>query len=256
MSAGVVQPSTPTGTLRVVGVVLRGNFPFCPICFENPGDSDEHVPPAKLGGQIMCNTCTHCNNKLGSYTEASLLNWFDNVLDVSFQVDDDPRRFGHETVPLLTTETGQLILMSRQANGLARGHASDGKRVRFSATFPAAAEVRNALLKNAYLAASIALGGIPSVASAREIRSELMAVIACKRRAEVRAGPHAQALNVWRTDSVASPPSVALVQDIDENQRSTGELKIVLGGAIAVSWPFPEYKIRAEFDDPEQSNKG
>lgn len=50
----------------------RADFDRCPIC-DAPGPlTDEHVPPAPLGGSVLVQTCSRCNNTYGSFEDALL----------------------------------------------------------------------------------------------------------------------------------------------------------------------------------------
>ena len=55
------------------------------------------------------------------------------------------------------------------------------------------------MLKNAFIAACLAMGGVPDIHSANEIRAELMAVVTAKSRREVQLGPQAKSLRYFRT---------------------------------------------------------
>ena len=47
------EPVTAVG----VCVIPSGRFGVCPICLQQPGDTDEHVPPGGFGGSVMTGTC-------------------------------------------------------------------------------------------------------------------------------------------------------------------------------------------------------
>ena len=49
-----------------------GKFIFdrCPICLDPKPVSKEHVPPSKVGGSWLTNTCLDCNSDLGSLSNS------------------------------------------------------------------------------------------------------------------------------------------------------------------------------------------
>jgi hypothetical protein len=101
---------------------------------------------------------------------------------------------------------------------------------------PVEAELRNGILKSAFLAASLRLGGIPNVTSARDVRAELVAVVNARSRADVVAGPRATSFGFYRTGAPASGSPLALMR----GTKSATEYFLSLAGTILVDWPFPE----------------
>ncbi|WP_163188083.1 HNH endonuclease [Cellulosimicrobium sp. SL-1] len=53
-------------------VAKRTDFGVCPICGGEENLSDEHVPPGRLGGSVLTQTCKTCNNYFGSMEDALL----------------------------------------------------------------------------------------------------------------------------------------------------------------------------------------
>jgi hypothetical protein len=101
---------------------------------------------------------------------------------------------------------------------------------------PVEAEVRNGMLKSAFLAACLHLGGVPNVRSAREIRAELMAVVGARGRTQVVTGPRAKALGFYRTGAGAVGPRLALMKGREPGSRYF----VSLAGTIFADWPFPD----------------
>ena len=60
-------------TADVIAVAKPMRFAQCAICLRPTPDSQEHLPPAALGGSVMTYTCQRCNNQFGSVLEAALI---------------------------------------------------------------------------------------------------------------------------------------------------------------------------------------
>lgn len=218
------------------------HFKNCPICQGNPADTKEHVPPAAFGGRVMTSTCASCNNTLGSRTEAAMQDWFDSALRVHYTVDPDPRPFGHTRALLLRTEDGEVVVMPERGSNPGDEF---GVRMREGGTVnshwrrPSLDEIRNGMLKSAYLAACLHLGQVPDFESAASIRRELQSVSNAPRRSDVVAGPAASGLRFYRT---GAPPTFALALMHGRGYPASEgpEHLISLGGTVLVDWPFPE----------------
>jgi hypothetical protein len=219
-------------------------FPVCPICLDAPGNTREHVPPKPLGGVVMTNTCRPCNAKLGSRTESAMQDWFDVAFRIFYTRDGDRRHFGHDRVLLRKTTKGEFVLLHEKGDDESLGEAlrHDGS-VMSHQRWPHPNQYKNGLLKSAFLAACLSLGGVPIVPSADEIRAELLAARDTKRRAEVRLGPHAEALKAYRTGTAASGPPIALVRTEVDHEET---ILISLAGTLFVTWPFAEIDPRAQ----------
>lgn len=74
----------------------------------------EHVPPKAFGGAVMANTCAGCNNRLGSRTEAALQGWYDDAIQAHFTSDASPEPFGHDRIPMLKTEFGEVAMLTEK----------------------------------------------------------------------------------------------------------------------------------------------
>ena len=86
-STGVQQAITrvsPDGLrCRAVGLATAAfrDVGKCPICLVSlEGGTREHAPQEDLGGQRRTVTCASCNNRLGSFVEPELRDWFDDAL--------------------------------------------------------------------------------------------------------------------------------------------------------------------------------
>lgn len=65
-------PEADPWDYRRIVEASRANFAECPICGKGGPLTAEHVPPARLGGAVLTETCRACNNVFGSYEEALL----------------------------------------------------------------------------------------------------------------------------------------------------------------------------------------
>lgn len=220
-------------------------FLVCPICLGEGPLTKEHLPPKRFGGQVMTYTCKRCNSTFGSRTEEAMLDWFDRAIRVVYRSEGNPRPVASGRVIYLRNEAGEVILMN-QATGPAPDALSQlmrsGKQVVMDVRDHASAQRLNGMLKSAYLAAALHLGGVPDLPSVREIRQELLDVVQARSRKHVVAGPHAQRLRSFRTGASASGPPLALMKIEADDPRYV----ISLAGTILVDWPFPEV-------DPERS---
>jgi hypothetical protein len=142
---------------------------------------------------------------------------------------------------MLATSAGRFAMIPDRGSDLGGELAGclRGEETGLSMEFvpPAAAEIRNGMLKSAYLAAALHVGGVPEVPSAKEIRAELQSVVSAPRRSSVAAGPRASALRFYRTGAPASGPALALAK-VAESGWPTHFIS--LAGTILVEWPFPE----------------
>ncbi|WP_412161440.1 HNH endonuclease [Curtobacterium flaccumfaciens] len=228
------------GDATVAHIIQARRFDVCPICFEHPADSDEHVPPRGLGGKIMTTTCTPCNNAFGARVEAGLQDWFDRMVRIRYTADGDPRPFGTTRALVLQTDDGESVLLPEKGSDPGEEFS---RRMRTAANLehhvsqPSEAEIRNGVLKSAYLAACIHLDGVPRVNSAKQIRTELLGVVAARSRPDLQVGPHAQTLRFFRTGKPAGIP-LALLRN--KTMESGPSWLLSLAGTLIVEWPFPE----------------
>lgn len=223
---------------RFAREIRRGAFVFCPICFDRDADSQEHVPPQNLGGLEMATTCTRCNNLFGTRVERDLQDWFDHVVTIQVRVGDDPKPVSVGRAHVMLREDGSPMLHPERGSRLNFG-VEDGvplNDVTWRIVEPSIAHAKLAVLKSAYLAASLHLGGVPNLPSATEIRAELQEVIKAKSRVSIRFGPHSENLRFFRTGQPAADPRLALMRHDNPDLRPL----ISLAGTLLVEWPFPE----------------
>jgi hypothetical protein len=234
-------PGVQQGKAAFVCEIRRGTFEFCPICYGAETDSAEHVPPKAFGGVVMTSTCSRCNNTFGSRTESSLQDWFDRAVRIRFLRDGVRRPLANVRMLVLATPDGQFAMVPDRGYDLG-GELADclrGREPGLTMEFRpfAAAPVRTGMLKSAYLAAALHVGGVPDVPSAYEIRAELQAVISAPSGSSIVAGARASALRFHRTGAPASRPTLALAKAMEEGWP---KYFISLAGTILVEWPFPE----------------
>jgi len=227
----------------LIGVcaIHAGTFTLCPICLERIADSREHVPPQAFGGQVMTNTCTPCNNRFGSRIESKLQDWFDGVLQFRLHPQDGHQGVSGRVHALGGTREGEhggLITPERGSslhNTL--GPAFD---VRSTAKVTIRGPKRNVvqlgIMKSAYLAAVLHLGGVPTTPSAQEIRQELLAAMEKPRGSAPLTYPRTDALRFNRTHQPPSGIPLALMREQHDDSR----FYISLAGTIVVEWPFPD----------------
>lgn len=235
------EPEVPAGegfSVEFACSIPAGQFEFCPICYERPADSVEHVPPQNLGGSPLTVTCRRCNNIFGTRVERDLQDWFDRVVTMQVRTGDNPKPVSSGRAHVLFRRDGAALFIPERGSRLDFG-LSQGQPPAMRSTWrvrePSLDRVRIALLKSAYLAASMYLGGVPDVASAGEIRSELLRVIGSKDRAALELGAHGAGLQFWRTGQPVSGSKLALFRRDDG-----GGILISLAGTLLVSWPFAE----------------
>lgn len=235
----------PTGdgtrTATGVCVIEPGQFPHCPICLREgiPAATMEHIPPKAFGGVAMANTCADCNNRLGSRTEAALQDWYDGAIRAHFTSDASPQPFGHDRILMLTTESGEFVMLAEKSSpeGASPLDRLKDPNVEIHYTVPRPAEFKTGLLKSAYLAACLHFGGVAHTDSLMAARNELLAARDAKSRRDVALGPVAEALRAHRTGLPASGPSLALLTSEHEGEAT---FLISLAGTILVEWPFSD----------------
>lgn len=242
VAGSVVSEGTGAGRASFLYAIPPNSYETCPICLDATADSAEHVPPRAFGGAPATTTCQACNNTFGSRTEASMQDWFDQALQVRLYTKGVRAPVGQGRTLLLRNADGpNLLLPDGKSDPLVgalehlQNHDRDDLEMEVRTWSPS--EVRVGMLKSAFLAASLALGGVPDVPSAHEIRGELAAVRSTRRRRDLVAGPRARALRFHRCrpETEAGPP-LAVYATEGEPSRYL----ISLGPAILVDWPFPE----------------
>ncbi|HSV65286.1 MAG TPA: HNH endonuclease [Mycobacteriales bacterium] len=209
-------------------------FDVCPICGALP-TREEHVPPLSMGGAFMTKTCEPCNSRLGSYVEADLADWLNDVLTFpTFSADGvrGGRRSGR--VFFRITPNGEFIFLMDGRFDPAISIMLEGGRVKIVASFPDVNRYRLALLKHAYLAGCLDCG-IPQADNAELVRGELIAARDARSRHEVPRSPLALGLTVLKLDghpSVSASPIVKAVAQLADGPCEG----VVLAGRVFVSW--------------------
>lgn len=223
-----------------VWILTRHDFPSCPICSSSDDLTNEHLPMASLGGLVMTNTCKACNNKLGSNAEETLRAFVAG--EVRFEAiatevgEMKGRRRGTAAIRQAPFETPTLFVTSGDPD-LIEAIASD---VPLEVTYRLLDPIKFgiAVLKYAYLAATIWLRDIPISKQADLQRDTLIAA---------------------RQDIPLSSDQIELVSRFTRNltlverpSHDSGSLAIVepsvgcpdwtfiLGGRLAIPWPFDD----------------
>jgi HNH endonuclease len=231
-----------SGRLRAI-VDRAIHSPGCAICLAPEATSGEHVPQRGLGGKVMMRTCPSCNNKLGSRVEAELQAHYDRArCDVRISVPGVPgsRRMPNILVretadgtPVHIFDTGRID--TEIDEGLRR-LASQGGHFDITYRDPDPAAIKIAGLKHAYLAACLAIRGVPDTPRARAIRDELVAARDQPRGMPLPLGPIAEATEVRITGMEPVEQSILIVDWMHASGKTLTE--VVLAGTISVTWPF------------------
>nr|WP_255529511.1 HNH endonuclease [Leucobacter edaphi] len=158
--------------------VPRFDFERCPICLRPDDLTDEHVPMKSLGGKVMTRTCSDCNNRLGSVSEAALRSVVagEVIVEAARQGADGFRGFRKATVALRQAPSAipEMHVTSGDNELLAAISSGEPLAVRYRLFDPFPSGI--AILKYAYLAACIWLREIPITEEAESIRLVLMAI--------------------------------------------------------------------------------
>lgn len=227
--------------VRTIGPIGAYVFPDCPICGD-PATSDEHVPPAAIGGQVTTRTCEPCNNRLGSLVEPDLIDWVDGAVGrVSFTGPGARGpRYARRVLHRTTTAGEMVLVVDGKYDERVRDLLNTGD-VELTATAPDPNRLRLAALKHAYLSACVHLRAIPPETD--QVRAELIAARDAAHRDHVAYSPMAAGIELLRIDPDGDPgpghPLLHATATID------GEVEqgALLGGKVFVSWsstPIPE----------------
>ena len=236
-------------------VVQPFEFPYCPICFSDDL-TDEHVPMQALGGTKATKTCKSCNNILGSVAEEELRRVFHAEVTVSAEVPGSTAVRGPRTASAyLRRAPGRdpVFFIESAPREFADVLTAPGPKVTsYSLRDPFLAEV--ALLKYSYLSACMWLQVCPRSRSADAVRAVLVA-------ARDEGVSRARALmahveRVWPFVRVEHGDPIGPIALI-EPTASHPSWMFVLGGIIAVQWPFtdvhPNDKGRVAAVDPRRT---
>jgi len=223
---------------RVV-VVQPLEFPHCPICFSINDLTDEHVPMRALGGTAATKTCRSCNNILGSLAEEELRRVFHAEVTVRVEAPESATVRGPRTASAYlrrSPDRDPVFFVESAHQEFAEVLASPGPKVTaYTLRDEFLAEV--ALLKYSYLAACLWLQVCPCSRSADAVRAVLIAA---------RDGDLAAARALW--DHVERVWPFVRIENADhigpialmEPTASNPDWMFVLGGVLAVRWPFTD----------------
>lgn len=214
----------------------------CPICIDGDATDKEHVPQENLGGRVMTRTCAACNNGFGSKAEAALQDWFDHAYRrVTF--DHEGRVPGRRAVPTMFMREGPdgsfALIVDGDFTPEIREMFAGGK-LNMTFTLPDQRRCGLALLKHAYLAASLCLGHVPDTESVRAARADLIAARDAPKGKRLPDSAAAKRITVHRSHVGRQGPPLALVAKYNEETDDEPELMISLAGVLFVSWPFPD----------------
>jgi hypothetical protein len=230
----VLRPDDPGESAEVTPIapIRRRDFDRCPICGD-PATSEEHVPPARLGGKVLTMTCLACNNKLGSNVEADLVDWFEGAVALpSFRSAGVRGRRREKRILFRNTPDGEFVLVfDGRANPDVTAMLESGD-LDLDALLPDWNRCSLGLLKHAYLAACLTYGVLEGDA-ADEIRRDLVAARDAENRRNVPASRMAAGLMVFRTyEPITDEPAIrAVLHD------PAGSVEgVLLVGRVFVSW--------------------
>jgi hypothetical protein len=230
----VLRPDDPGESAEVTAIapIRRRDFDSCPICGD-PATSEEHVPPARLGGKVLTMTCLACNNKLGSNVEADLVDWFEGAVTLpSFRSAGVRGRRREKRILFRNTPDGEFVLVfNGRANPDVTAMLESGE-IALGAVLPDWNRCSLALLKHTYLAACLTYGVLEGEA-ADEIRRDLVAARDAENRRSVPASRMAAGLMIFRTyEPITDEPAIrAVLHD------PAGPVEgVLLVGRIFVSW--------------------
>ena len=243
---GIGEVSARPGPDPVVLSVVPGEeiqyfkFDRCPICLSSGSEfSREHVPPIALGGEVRTLTCAPCNNKLGSRVEAEFIAWWKDALCFARFSGPNASVLGHrfvDSVHLRYTEGGQFVLALQGGPRDELVSMLESGELVAEFRLPDENRYRIAALKQVYLAACLLKRSIPMTRGAEAVRAELLSARDASDIQSVPIGEIAAGLQLGRAaDRAKETP--ALTTCVVNNRGSTWH-GVLLGGAVAVSWPL------------------
>lgn len=233
-------PGGERRTAEFVAEIPSAVFSGCPICLDPAPLSDEHVPSRKLGGKVMVNTCSACNNGLGSRLEATLTRWFDEALPGAIFSSEAVRgRRKSSPILRLATADGRFVLLPQA------GHDAGVREILASGEFtlefspPDLRTVQYAALKSAYLAACNFFGHLPQSESAKRIRRDLVIARTTSLRDELPPSADAERMLLYKTFKPPTERPLALMKAPRQGDDPQ-EFLVSLAGTVLVSWPFSD----------------
>ncbi len=235
-------------------VVPPLDFPYCPICFSGDDLTDEHVPMEALGGTVATKTCKSCNNVLGSVAEEELRRVFHAEVTVRVEAPGSTTVRGPRTASAYLRRTpgrDPAFFIENAHQEFADVLAVPGPKViDYPLRDPFLAEV--ALIKYSYLAACLWLQVCPRSRSADAVRAVL---IAARNQGAAKAAAlmdHVE--RVWPFVRIENNEPIAPIALLEPTATHPNWM-FVLGGALAVQWPFtdihPNDKGRVAAIDPQ-----
>lgn len=220
-------------------------FNDCPICGD-PATNDEHVPPARLGGRVMTRTCAPCNNRLGSFVEADLVDWFEDAITIPYFRSEGVRgRRRAGRILFRTTPEGEFVLVVDGSSHPDIAAMLASGEVDLEACRPDRNRYMIALLKQAYLAACLKFGILENDALA-QVRRDLLAARDAGSKHKVPPSSLALGLTVLRRyqplhSAVAPVVRAVLHEDAGpiEGVLLTGRMFVSWSSTLAVKAPAP-----------------
>ncbi|WP_223060015.1 HNH endonuclease [Dermacoccus sp. Tok2021] len=211
--------------------IRPGTFDLCPICLTPGTGTREDVPPRALGGSVLTNTCSQCNNDLGSKVDSHLVMWMNDEMTAWLEVDGVRGRRKVGTVAVRRSGEDCALVPDRDAPPEVIDQMRAGNIPQLTYQLPDTRRVRLAILKSTYLACCVATESILDTPSARIMREDLMAARSLKRDdvPDVRTS-----LAFYRGNGERNDVRTRLCVDRD------GTFWVSLAGVLLVKWPFPE----------------
>ncbi|MFG1861922.1 HNH endonuclease [Microbispora bryophytorum] len=236
--------------IELIEEIPRRVLGACPICGD-PATEEEHVPPLAMGGAKMTLTCARCNNSLGSYVEADLADWYENVFSVTrFSAPGIQGYRNTGPMPLRWTPEGEFVLLlSGRKIDPAVDDMLRGGEVELHVTPPNENRYRLGLLKQSYLAACLQFGFLESEAGDL-VRRELLAARDAVSRRDVPISPLAWGLTVYRHHETRRLTSAPLVRALAHSEEESIE-GVLLAGRVFVSWSSRVDPDRPPCREPE-----
>ncbi|WP_306215268.1 hypothetical protein [Actinoplanes sp. RD1] len=209
-------------------------FDACPICGD-PAESDEHLPPRRMGGVVMTRTCLACNNGFGSLIETDLIDWFENAITLPNARSRGVRGYRSLGRLLLrTAPTGEFaLLIDGSAHPDIEAMLRSGE-IDLQAHLPDRNRYSIALLKQAYLAACLCYD-VPAGPAADRVRKELIAARNARHKKDVPVSEVAAGLIICRRYDTVGIPMEPVMRAVLHEPEADIE-GVLLAGRIFVSW--------------------
>jgi hypothetical protein len=159
----------------------RVDFGTCPICLSSEPHTEEHVPPAAVGGRVMTSTCSPCNNELGSSIDKPFVDsMFGRLATFSLSTEQSNGVKGFRKYRNVRIAPGQgheaAVWIDGDRNAAQTDLWSGAKSFETRMKLPSSGAVNLGELKSLYLACCVIVGEILSGATAEKAREALVAV--------------------------------------------------------------------------------